>query len=519
MGKEEIFSKLNIKDYSKEFERILDKKDFSEDVKNLLLDILYKIDIAYSDYNKVKNETLSKREIVEELLDIIKNDCNKIELLRPKIDRDINDRKYKINREKNRIAVFPNANILMFALYEMSHKKYRINKSYEIVNKPLEKMLNNGWQNAKCEIIRDFDGWTWNIEKDQIDDMTSNLIYQGLNMLLGENFLEINILSRRDIMKTMENNLKFKYDEEIAKRIILLVCKICVLKELLNDTNKINSIIRTRKLMQDEVRKMENKKEYLQNLAESKKVIGRRIRQIDETLSNNKSLKREFLKYNEKLNEKNKIFSVSDFVEKLQNERKELINEYEVNSNLMKPSNYVRGKEDLKEKIEILKDIKKEGYDIKKDLRTKIIMLQKLFLKAVNIRITRARTKKEIIDLIYKIRYYKLLPLGKKKIMDIKDLQEDLIETETLLYTRGCKLKVLPLLSGIVTENYRLMSNILESKIIDLEKISILFKKIKTDNKIVLNIYDDNVIDNTIEYNDIIDLNVRLNRKIKLFIK
>ena len=63
------------------------------------------------------------------------------------------------------------------------------------------------------------------------------------------------------------------------------------------------------------------------------------------------------------------------------------------------------------------------------------------------------------------------------------------------------------------------MSNILESKIIDLGKITILLKRKngKNDTRMILNIYDDNVLDNTVEYESIDDLNIRVNKKIKLF--
>ena len=52
MGREEIFSKLNIKDYNNELEKILEKKSFSEGTKNILLNILYKMETSYDDYNK-----------------------------------------------------------------------------------------------------------------------------------------------------------------------------------------------------------------------------------------------------------------------------------------------------------------------------------------------------------------------------------------------------------------------------------------------------------------------------------
>ncbi len=56
MEKERLISKLNIKDYNNQLEKILSKKTFSEDTKNLLLNMLYKIENAYDDYNKVKRK-------------------------------------------------------------------------------------------------------------------------------------------------------------------------------------------------------------------------------------------------------------------------------------------------------------------------------------------------------------------------------------------------------------------------------------------------------------------------------
>ena len=65
MGREEIFSKLNIRDYNNELEKILEKKSFSEGTKNILLNILYKMETAYDDYNKVKVYTNRKKDMLE----------------------------------------------------------------------------------------------------------------------------------------------------------------------------------------------------------------------------------------------------------------------------------------------------------------------------------------------------------------------------------------------------------------------------------------------------------------------
>ena len=69
--KEEIFSKF--KDYNKELEKILEKKDFSKDTKNLLLSMFYKLDISYNDYSTVKRKSKSKQEFLENILENIRN--------------------------------------------------------------------------------------------------------------------------------------------------------------------------------------------------------------------------------------------------------------------------------------------------------------------------------------------------------------------------------------------------------------------------------------------------------------
>ena len=57
--KEEIFSKF--KDYNRELEKILEKKNFSKDTKNLLLSMFYKLEISYNDYYAVKRKSKTSR--------------------------------------------------------------------------------------------------------------------------------------------------------------------------------------------------------------------------------------------------------------------------------------------------------------------------------------------------------------------------------------------------------------------------------------------------------------------------
>ena len=96
MKKEDFLSKLNIKDYNNQLEDILEKKSFSEGAKNILLNILYKIETAYEDYNKVKIDTITKKDILEEIIEIIEKQCKEIELVKPKLDEEtkLGDKKF-----------------------------------------------------------------------------------------------------------------------------------------------------------------------------------------------------------------------------------------------------------------------------------------------------------------------------------------------------------------------------------------------------------------------------------------
>ena len=62
--------------------------------------------------------------------------------------------------------------------------------------------------------------------------------------------------------------------------------------------------------MKQKLDEMNNKKEYLQTIANSKKIIGRDIKEIDKKINNNKLLRESFSEENKNLEESKKIFKV-----------------------------------------------------------------------------------------------------------------------------------------------------------------------------------------------------------------
>ena len=76
-----LFSKL--KDYNEILEAVLDKKYFSSNIKNILLSMIYKLEIAYPDYVEIKRNVRNKDDFLEEIIDIIRNYCEHIQIVEP----------------------------------------------------------------------------------------------------------------------------------------------------------------------------------------------------------------------------------------------------------------------------------------------------------------------------------------------------------------------------------------------------------------------------------------------------
>ncbi len=519
MNKEDFLSKLNLKDYNNQLEKILEEKSFSEGTKNILLNILYKIEIAYDDYSKVKVEAKLKKDFLEEILDIIKNGCNKIELVKAKANEmtKLGDKKFIVERKNKKIISFPNEKTVFYGLCYLKNKEFLIKNKYEIIKEPMEKLLNSGYIMDMEEIIRDFDGWSWNILTSEISNYIYNIIYQEIKFLVGYEFLQesINNINNIDFIENFEYSLENKFNEDLKNSITKLIYQISILENIINNNEKKETILEELTKFKIDLEKMNNKKVYLQEIANAKKIIGKEIKKIDEIINDNKLLREKFINRNKELSEDEKIFSLSEYSEILTEKRDKLMLRLKEYSTLMKPMNYVKRKTELKNKIDILEVIN-TNEDIKKVEEKLFIKLQIIFMQAYKEAIKKAKTKKEIMEYIFFFRYYKLLPINEnEKIKDIVDLQNEIAKTEKYLITTACNLKAMNILCKNVNTNYEITSQILSLNIIDLEDMLLEFRK--QNNNIILNVYDEGTIEESKEYETIEELNVKFNKKIKLF--
>lgn len=288
MAKEDLFSKLNIKDYNNQLENVLENKSFTESTKNILLNILYKIETAYDDYKKVKVNVDLKKELLEEIIKIIEENCSEIEIVKPTLNgkTKLGDKKYIVEKENKKIVSYPNEKNVFYALNHLKENRFILDSKYTILKEPMEKLLNQGYIIDKEETIRDFDGWTWNILSNDIENHIYNLVYQNIKILFGNDFFKnaIEYNQTIDFITELEEKINNITDENEEFDISKLIYQIAILENVKNDEKKKEDILQTRELLGKELKEIENKKEYLQKIADMKKQIGKEIKDIDEKI-------------------------------------------------------------------------------------------------------------------------------------------------------------------------------------------------------------------------------------------
>lgn len=505
LEKEKIISKLNIKDYNNQLEKILSKKNFSEDTKNLLLNMLYKIENAYDDYSRVNRSVKTKKEILKEVLEIIEEDCEVIEIIRDKQSRSI--------PEEKKIITYLNARKMLYEIYQIRNANFKIFEDHEILKIALEDILSQGYSIDANEVIRDFDGWSWNIEVQEIENIVANLVFAVLKILVGYEFLnEWKDDNNKDYIIELTDNLEKKYKTEIAEGILKSISQVSILDVISKNKAKKERLIQIQEDLQKEFDELDNKKEYITKLDKKKKENIEEIKRIDSTINNDRKLKEEFIKRNELLDANSRIFSLSDLVEILEEEKSKLHKELNVYNKKMEPLNFVKTKTEIENKLTLLKELDLQ-HQTKKTYNSKVKELLKIVCEAFKIQINKAVDKETIINLIYQIRYFRQIYVDdKKQIKDIVDLNS----IQKMIITKACKEKVITIFSKNIKENYEIVKHIFQSDIIELEEI--YFKFIQEENRVLLELHDEDNIYKTIQIENIAELNVKLNKKNKVFI-
>ena len=524
MAKKDIFSKL--KNYNNELEQILDKKGFSSDIKNLLLNMFYKIEVSYKDYQKVKRTAVDKNEFMEKLINIIDKNCNKVEIVEPGSAKGKVLQKYNLHsisdKVYKKIISYPIEEDLLYAIADIQKKYYYISDDHYMEKQIFDKMLNLGYCMNLKEIIRDFSGWSWKIEVKDLENISYNLIYQNIRIMLGDRFLEnwqTDSTREIDYIVKLQEKVNHMYGVQNSVEFYpKLFITLAMLQFEKNPKTK-EKWLQEKKNIEKELEIIADKVRYLEELTKSKKLMTKQIKKIDEMLNNQVLLDKELKRRKAKEDKRSKILNKQYLRALLNEERRVLVDKLQKATIQMNPRNYVSNKRKLDDKYEKLNTALEnvEGGSSK----ICMVELQKQFLKCMETRAKNVGNKKDLLDLIYHMRYYVQLPVSKEKtIKNLDSLRMQINKIEEILITKCINLKLLNMVSSSNEINYKIIKNVLLSQAIDLENLELaIFNKY---NKILVNVYEKEELEDSFEFEvdgSIGRINIRNDRNFKLFIK
>ncbi len=522
---EKIFSKITPKDYHNELELILENKDFSEDVKNLLLSCIYKIEAGYQDYEIVKQVVLSKKEYLEEILTIIKEKCHQIEIKKEETKslEQEGKRRYEIDRTEGSITLWhPNEQTILYAIYELDDNQIYVDEQYSLIRTSLSELLNKGENMNRLEVLRDFNGWNWNTNPQELQSITINLVYQNLIDLLGIEFLEKWIHTKKvtDYFGLAKEKIQTEFGVKNEEELFYWIGRLALITCTKTNQRERQYLLEEKKDRQEELLRLTYKKELLEEVMNKNKQARAEIREIDTILNDKERLAEEFIKRNDKLPEYHKIVDLSHLIEILTKQRKKIISRMEEQSKILEPAYYVEVKTKLEEQLELLSNIELEEQEERKRMLEYSIELEKVVMNCFQKRIEqmdnleKLQKREEIIKAIYRFRYYCYLYFENEKyIGETTELEEERTKIKKRLLQKAEEAKCI---SKIVKSEKQLeIFNLLfETRIINLENITI---ELSEEENIQATIYDGDVLEKTMPLPITKkELNVKLDKKIRL---
>ena len=130
--------------------------------------------------------------------------------------------------------------------------------------------------------------------------------------------------------------------------------------------------------------------------------------------------------------------------------------------------------------------------------------------------IEEAKTKQEIISLIYQMRYYLLLPINREKQISEEVPQKWLKPVVEKLLDKAEELKIIQKISNNEEIRYNIWKYIFTIRAIKLDDLSIKLTKDK--EQYSLQIFDENIFEEKVTLTNIQDkIDLKLNKKIKIF--
>ena len=348
--------------------------------------------------------------------------------------------------------------------------------------------------------MRDFNGWSWTTAKNEVENIDANLIYQMLQIIFGQEFLDNWCKDKNgtiDYFKMMTNYSK-KYGKIAIEKIKELLTKIAMINDIMENQEFADNIAKKLKAVKKELKWYEDTQSNIERLSEHKRTAMKQLKDIERTLRQESLILAEYQK------RKGKV-EIKDIKKELNDKRSKLLNEISEDNYLLNPMNYIKEKkilEDEKNRLDIKKTTKKQKEEI-------VIEFIKLFLLCFNVKIKKSIEQEEVTKLIYQFRYFMCLPFDdEKSVKNIEKIKEDINKTEQLLVKKAIEFKI------INKVPFEVMKHVFETRIIILEEL--YYKITQESEKYYVQIFDENITEEKFEIE--LKEKIKLNKKMKIFI-
>ena len=318
--------------YNKTLEDILERKEFSEETKSLLLSMLYKIETNYEDYQRVKREVEGKREFIERILVNVAYMRN-LELT---------------NKEKNE------ENILRRV--SAGGEEFLVEDNY-IYGQSISYVLKIGSVIQSEEIIRNFTGWSWD-NKDKEEHKEEDIIYQDLLWLVGSQFLNVwrnDIEPDKDYILLLKNKIINNYGEELGEKLFHATI-VSMTQIAINGNNTIKGIFVKRiHEIKEKLKQIENKEGLIEKLNKEKKQLYKKLDQLDVIINDSKLMEEEYQK------DKDKNLRKEHFEWNLKAKRIRTMEKIKENNELLAPKKHIELEKKLKTQLYPLNETEEIG--------------------------------------------------------------------------------------------------------------------------------------------------------------
>ena len=168
-------------------------------------------------------------------------------------------------------------------------------------------------------------------------------------------------------------------------------------------------------------------------------------------------------------------------------------------------------KQEIKEKLDLLEEINN-----RQNKNEYMLEIQKNFINCFKYNIKKAEEKKEIMELLYILRYYKFIPYNNEKfIKDVDELYDDISLLEKLIIEKLVLFKLLNKTIKNAELNAKIIKLILNTRIMKFEDAYVEFEK--GEENILINIYDGDTFEKNFKIEKQEKIQIKYNKKIKIF--